>query len=105
MHVQLAEQHHARLVQAADAGAVALGHVVGEDLGAGGGADAGGLVQVFEREGDAVQRPPGLARGQAALGVLGLGQGPLREEGDEGVEPAVQRLDALQAGAGELQRR
>jgi hypothetical protein len=83
----------------------ALGHVVGEDLGAGGGADAGGLVQVFEREGDAVQRSPGPARGQAGLGLPGFGQSPLRQEGDEGVEPAVQRLDAFQAGAGELKRR
>ena len=105
MHVELAQQHHALLSQAAHAGGILRRNVVRQDLRSGGGANALGLVQVLDREGDAVQRTPPLALPEAPLGLCGLGHRLLREQGDESVQLRIQRFDALQAGAGELRGR
>ena len=67
-------------------GGVRFRHPVRQDVGAGGGADAVGLHDVLEAEGDAVQRPAPAPGRDLAIGGLGLGQGPLGGHGDVGLD-------------------
>ena len=78
---------------------------VGEGGRSRGGGNAGGVVEVLEGYGDAVQGPAIAPRSDLLLGLMGGGQGSLRLDGDEGVQEWVQGVDALEGGAGDLNRR
>ena len=93
--VAFADHHRAGRLEALHHHGIDLGHVLGVDRRAVGGAQPGGLGDVFDDDRYAVQRAERVAAG--APGVEGgslLGSG-LRH-GDDGVEPAVERRDTLQ---------
>ena len=92
----LAHQHRARLPQAHHRRGVGGGDVVSQDAGAGGGADARRLVEVFQGNGHAGQRPA-LAAGQGRVGGHRLRQGQVGRHRDEGVEGGLQPLQPLQS--------
>ncbi len=76
--------------------------MVFEKEGAEGGADAFGFEDVFEGDGDAVEGPAGVAGGEFAVGLVGLGEGVIGGDGEKGVEAGVEEFDAGQAGFREL---
>ena len=69
------------------------------------GQDAGGVVQILEREWNAVQRPAVAAGRDLRLGRTRLAQGEIRRHGNERVQLRLERLDARELGAHELDRR
>ena len=87
-----------------DAGILA-GDVVLQQLGVRGGTDAGGVVDVLVADRDAVEFAPQRAGHHARFGGLGVGQRAFLGQQQEGVQRVVERLDAGEAGLGELNRR
>ena len=75
MQIEFADQHRTAVIEAPDDGGVGWGHAIAEEIGAEGGADAGGIEYIFECEGDAVQRPAIAAGTQVGVGGGGLGAG------------------------------
>ena len=69
------------------------------------GGDAGGAINVFVGDGDAIERAAQAAGGGARLGGLGGGQGGFGGDADEGVDLVVQRLGPGEGGFGEFDRR
>ena len=84
---------------------VYLGDAVAEQGRAHGGGDALAHLQVLDGDGDAVQRPQRPAAGHGVIGGAGVGQRLLLAEGEVGVQPGVQPLDALIEMLGDLHRR
>ena len=66
---------------------------------------AGGPEVVLDRHGNAVERAERPAGHHRLLGGARVGQRPLGVDEDVGAQPRVQSLDALQHGAGDLDRR
>ena len=93
---ELAQQHAAGLAQPRGGDAVLLRHHVQPQLGMAGRADAGGVVDVLQRIGDAVERPAVAARLQFRIGAAGIFQRAILGDQDEGVQRAVARGDACQ---------
>jgi len=92
---QLAEHDHAGPLQARHAGAVRVGHPVGQERGARGGADAPGRVEVLVGDRDAGEWA-GVAARERGLRGAGVGERALRGDRHVGVESLVERLDAAQ---------
>ena len=76
--------------------AVGDGNVVGERAGAVGGADAGRVVEILDRDGQTVQRPERLAARDPAVRLVGVVQRALLPQADNRVDPRVDRVDPLQ---------
>ncbi len=105
MRRQLAHQHRSGGGKAFGAGCVGVGNVVGEELRLAGGRNASGVDDVLEPDRDAVQRPLRAIRHDRRFGRPRLGQRPLGRRIDKGVQSAVERCDAIEAGARQFDRR
>ncbi len=103
VHVQLADDHRAALLQPGHGGAVVGRHEALKDLRGAGGTDPLGAEDVLKRHGNAGQQV-GLAGGAFLIRGLGGGQGLLFAYGDEGVDLLVGGGNALEAGLGQLDR-
>ncbi len=97
--VGFAHQHGPGRGEAVDEGGVARGHVVGQDAAAAGRTHAGGVDQVLERDGNAVEQAAIQAPTQFIGGAPGGGARLVGGDGDKGVEHGVERLDL---GEGQL---
>ena len=105
VHGQLAQQHSASGFQPGRGGGVLGGHPIGVNPGACGRAYAGGVIKVFESDGNAVERPLVAASNYLGFGGAGLLQRLVRQKGDKGMEPVVGGFNSVQEGPGELYRR
>ena len=83
---------------------VDVGHEIGRHAGAERRPHTGGVVQVLDRGGDAVQRRQVLAREHGGIGAGGGGQRPLRRHREEGAEAGVEGLDPRERVPDELGR-
>src|SRR5690606_27695734 len=92
------------LVQLAGAGRVLRRDAIDAHLRAARGQDSLRVVNVLERERDAVQGAAVVAARDLALGPLRLRARELGSHGDERVELRLEGLDALEAGRRELDR-
>ncbi len=101
VHVGFAEEDGAGGGEFFGDGGVGGGEVVLEEQGAEGGADTFSFEDVFEGDGDAVEGAAGEADGEFAVGLVGLGEGVVGGDGEEGVEAGVVLLDAGETGFGE----
>ena len=104
MGIELAEQHGTRLAQAPRHGAIGLGNVILEELGACRRADARGLVEILEADGNAVQGAARRAGGDLLGGAARIGERTLGGDRHVRVDARVQSLDACQIGLGQLER-
>ena len=104
VHVQLAEHHRARRLEADDDRGVVRGHEIRKHLRAAGGAHPLGAedVLVGDRHAGQRARPAG---GPSVIGGLRGGQGALGGDRDEGVEGGLAGSDAIEAGPGEFDAR
>jgi len=89
-------------VQALNGGRVVVGHELGEDDRPTGGEHPLGVELVLVPQRYAVQGPYCLARGDLALGLIGLGAGDVGRDRDVGLEHAVVLPDALEVVIGQL---
>ena len=83
-------------MQPLDGHGVPGGHAVAEGFGAPGGRDARGVHEVLGAPGDAVQRAEVAAGGDLRVGPARLAEGQVAREGDDGVDPRLEPLEALQ---------
>jgi hypothetical protein len=97
----VAQQHAAGCVQPCGRDAVLLRHVIQEQFGMAGRADAGRVVDVLQRIRDPVERPAVAPRLQLIVGAARIGEGAILGHQDEGVQRAVACRDASQRIAGE----
>ena len=104
-HHQLADDDRAGALQPLDDGAVGGGDAVPFDLRAGGRADAGGVVEVFNTDGDAVHRSAVLTARHLRLGLLGGQHRLVAGDGDEGVDRGLDLVDALEKSRRDLDGR
>ncbi len=65
-------------------------------------ADSFGRVEIFERDGYAVERTAIDAAAQFFLRLPGLFQGQIRRERDETMQLGVMRFDTVETGVGEF---
>ena len=105
VHRQLAQQDGAGRVQFGHGGGVLCRYPVGRYPGHCGGSDAGGVVQIFQRNGDAVHGPAILAGGDFRCRLPRLRQRPFRRERDIGIQAPVHGGDPVQIGLGQRHRR
>ena len=101
MRRELADQHAATGRQLLRHHAIGGGHIVDQQLGVAGRADARGLVDVLQRIGDALHRPRILPGGEGGVGAAGIVHGAVGGYGDEGVQRAVLRGHPVQRRAGQ----
>src|SRR4051812_39797750 len=105
VRLQLAKQDRTRVQELARRCRVFLRHLVDADLRAAGSEYAFGVVNILERERNAVQRSPVPTLRDLALSCLRLSaSGPFRKR-DERVHLRFERFDALQQCVGQLDRR
>ena len=104
MHIQLAQQDGPGLLKAGGHGAIPLREEVVKKPRPGGGANPGGVEQVFQPHRDAVQRPPVLAGLDLRFGPLGRGPGVFRQQGNKGVENRLGIRNAGQMGVNDFHR-
>ena len=90
---QLAQQNAAAGLEPDDDLGVGRRHMILAQLRMPGGADAGGLDDVLQRVGDAVQRPAARPGHQFAFGRAGFGERDLLGDEQEAVQFAVMRGD------------
>ena len=93
------------LAQAGGDGAIPFRCEGVKDAGAGGGADAAGVEQVFQGHRDAVEQPAVASGGDVALGLPRRRQGRLGQQGDKGIERRLGGADARQMGFDDFHRR
>ena len=105
MHCQLADEDSARVLESGRSGGVHRRHSLQVNVRAGSGAGTGRVVEVLEREGDAVHRAPVVALQHLRLGGARLRHGLVGHKGHERMQAVIGRFDAVQAGAKELDRR
>ena len=104
-HIGLAHQYSPRGAQILHNAGVLLWHVVSKDARAAGRAHACGIHQVFQGNGDAVERAAVLTGAQCRLRLARRRQRRIRGYGDECVERWVQRLNARERALGHLDGR
>ena len=75
---------------------VGYGHMVGEQRGPVGRADARGVGEVLHGDRQPVQHAKRAAARSGFIGCRGLGGGPLFRQGDDGVELRVDPVDPVQ---------
>ena len=105
VHVQLAQQHSARISESRDHHPIFARHTVSHDLAATGGADALGIEEVFEGDGYAVERPLVLASADLGFCLFGLGKGAIGRDSDVGVDDRVYRCNAVEVRLSQLHGR
>ena len=84
---------------------IMVGHVVLVGDGAEGGADARGVDDVFDGEGDAFEHPRRLAGHDPTLGIPRLTQRLVSAERDEAIQFGLQSLRSRQHRVGDIERR
>jgi hypothetical protein len=94
---ELAQQYAAGFAQSRGGDAVLLRHDVQAQFRMAGRADAGRIVNVLQRVGDAVERPSVMACLEFRIGAAGIFQGALFGHQHEGVQRAIARGDAGQS--------
>ena len=104
VHLQLAYQYRARVGELLGNSRVVVGNEVAQYLRAGGGGDAFGEVQVFQADGNTVQRTPVLPVRNLTLRRLSAPRGFIRQKGYEGVQSGLGSLDTLQMRPREFNR-
>ena len=102
---RLAEDDRARAAQARDHGVVGVRDVAAAQMGAILDLHAAHGLVILDRHRHAVQRPDRLALGQRAIGRLGCVHRLLRRQIGEGVQPGLERRDAIEHGGRELDGR
>ena len=100
--VGLADDHRTSPPETLDEQCVLHGDVVPIDGRAIGGADAGGVDQVLDGDGEAVERADRLTAGEGAVGGGGLVAGAVGDEGADGVDVRVDALDTGERGGEQL---
>jgi hypothetical protein len=96
---RLADDDRAGLAQTADGGSIRFGPPAGENWRAALGRIVGGIEDVLNSDGNAVQRPDASAVGLVAVERARLGQCMLAIDVDEGLDIGLDRRDAPEAGA------
>ena len=86
-------------------GGVLVGHVLGEQAGAAGGAHGARRELVLHRERHAMQRSQRRAALHRRLGPAGGLAGGLGSDRDVGAQPPVEAVDTLEVGVDQLDRR
>ena len=104
-HGELAEHGSTGFAEAFGDGGVGIGDTVIKSEAAVGSADAPGVAEVFKGYGNTVEGAAGIARGELAVGVLGLLKGEVGGGGEEGVEGVVEGVNSLDMGLSQLYRR
>ena len=102
---ELAQQYAAGLAQSRGGDTVLLRHDIQTQLRMAGRADAGGVVNVLQRVGDAVERPAIAPRLQFLIGAARIVQGAIFGDQHEGMQRSVARGDAGQSVARKRFRR
>ena len=105
LHVELAEQYRASGLEPLDHRSVVLGDPVREQGRGGGGAHAGGIDRVLERDRDPMQRAAPPTARDLGFRLMGLFQGGLCRHRDERIQHRIERIDLRQAHAREFHRR
>ncbi len=105
VQILFSQQHRAGSFQAANDFGVFRGDPIFEQRTGSGGADAGGVDQILERERNAVQRAAPVAAPNLGFGLACLRQRGLRGHGNECIQSRIQLLDACQALGRQLDRR
>ena len=105
VQIELAEQDRARVLQSARDFGIFGRNAVLEQLARAGGANAGGVDVVLERDRNAVQRPAPLPTLLLGLHLPRRGERLFGDDGDEGVQLRVVLVDSLQARLRQLDRR
>src|SRR4029077_15592082 len=102
---ELPKGYRTRLGQTPNRSAILPRHMVDHDLRMPSGRDTLGFVDVLQTDRDAMKRPAPSAGGNLGLVRARCGERLVAEHADEGVELAVELLDAGQATLHELHRR
>ena len=100
--VALSHDDSAGCAQPFDDGRVRAGNVGSPHAGGGGRRDAAHVDEVFDRDGDAVERAATAPAGDFLIGVPRGLPGGFREDCDEGVQPGVLARDARETALGDL---
>jgi hypothetical protein len=105
MRRELADKDHAGGFEPRGRFRVRRRHVIEQEARMRGRAQAGGVVDVLQAIGNAVQRTAPPAAGDLALGAPGSGAGTLGGNLDKGVELRLERRSARQSRFGQRDRR
>ncbi len=105
MHVELAEDHRAGLLQSPHDLGIFGWDAIAILIAGGGGAHARGVEQIFEPDAECRAAGRDSFRRDFGFGVASLLQREIGGDGDEGVENGIESLDARQAFAREFERR
>ena len=105
MRRQLADEDHAGGFEPRGGLGVRRRDIVEQQPRMRGRAQPGGVVDVLQAVGDAVQRTAATPARDLPLGALGGGAGALRSDLDKGVELGLQRFGAGQRRLGQSDRR
>ena len=105
VQVLLAEHDRARVFESGDERGVGLRHVVAQDLRPHGVGHTCNVEQVFDADGDAVQRPTVLATTDLGVDLAGSLAGLVGHDRDIGVDQRVESLDAHEISIGNFDGR
>ena len=105
MHVLFADEHGPGALEARDHLGVFRRNAIGEDGAGARGLDARRVEQIFQPDGDSVQRAAPRAGVSLGLERPRLPQGLVRHNGDEGIQLGIQALDAIETRARQFHRR
>ena len=105
MQVLLAENDCARGAQTAHHFGILGGNAVLEERAGGGGGSAGGVDNIFQGEGNSMQRAPVAAAKYLVLGAARLVERGLGQNRDESVQAGIELFDADEAIAGQFDGR
>jgi hypothetical protein len=103
--IELAEQDRAGCLKLVDGARVIAGDVIHQHTRGPAGAHALRVVVVFDRKGQAMQRPSPAARLNVRLGLPGGRARRVGHHEQVAMNLVVHRLDAAQIGLGEIDRR
>ncbi len=101
---RLADQYSAGDGEQFGAGSIGIGNVVLQDLRLAGRRDPLGIDDVLEADRDAMQRALRAARHDRRFGGARLGQRAFLGQVDKDIEPIVERMHAVETGAGQFDR-
>ena len=102
MHAEFSKQNRAGLLKLHRGSGIVVGNPVLQYRRMTGGTNSLGRVEIFERDGNAVQRPAVGSGSQLLFRLPGLFEGEVAGEGDEAVQLAVQGIDTIETGIGEF---
>ena len=105
VHVHLAQDDRAGVLQSHDADGVHSRDAILEPFERSGRRDAGGIVEVLDADGDAVEGTAPSSALDLLVRLAGLIERLIRPDRGERVQPRVQGLDSLQAALDDMGRR